>query len=78
MMRVLTRSAETCRKFGEIVDFGDYGVYALLTQTDGSVRITELKSISGVRSIILSKYAMDAIRQCRKMLALRGLSGIHG
>ena len=74
MMCALTRPAETCPKFGEIVDYGDYGVYAVLTQTDGSVRITELKSISGVRIIILSKYAMDAIRRCRQMLVSRGFS----
>lgn len=74
MLCCLTRPAETCPKFGEILDCGSFGVYGVLSQSDGSIRIVGTKTMAGNRLIILPRYAMDAIREHREQLEAAGLS----
>lgn len=74
MLCSMTRTAETCPRFGEVIDFGDYGVYTVLTQTNGAVRVNRLKRRSSSRTIILPRFAMDAIRERRALLEKKGLS----
>lgn len=74
MLCCMLRTAEACPRYGEIVDFGDFGVYGVLTQSDGSVRVAWTKSAAGFRLIIIPKYAMDAIRERREVLKKQGLN----
>lgn len=74
MLCSMTRTAETCPRFGEVVDCGDYGVYTVLTQTNGAVRVKRLKRSSSSRAIILPRFAMDAIRERCALLEKQGLS----
>ena len=66
MMASMLRPAEACPKYGEIIDCGDYGVYAALHNVAGGERIASMKLRSAYRQIVLPKYAMDIVRECRK------------
>ena len=72
MLCCMTRTAETCPKFGEIRDMGDYGVYEVRQQVIGGERIGQLKTKNANRIIILPKFAMDAVRRRREILESRG------
>jgi hypothetical protein len=74
MLCCLLRPAEVCPKFGEILDCGSYGVYAVLTQAGRGTRVVSLKTEAAYRLIILPRYAMDAIRARRAALETQGYS----
>jgi hypothetical protein len=75
MLCCLLRPAETCPKFGEVLDCGDYGVYAVLSQAGrGATRVVELKTEAAYRPIVIPRYAMDAIRARRAALEALGYS----
>lgn len=72
MMASMLRPAEACPKYGEIVDCGDYGVYAALHNVAGGERIASMKTRNAYRQVILPKYAMDIVRECREALQKQG------
>lgn len=73
----LLRPSEACApKFGDILDFGSFGVYAVLTKVDSvTVEVVNaLKSTDANRIIIIPKFGMDAIRRRKALLVKSGLS----
>lgn len=72
MMASMLRPAEACPKYGEIIDCGDYGVYAALHNVAGGERIASMKTRNAYRQVILPKYAMDIVRECREALQKQG------
>lgn len=72
MMASMLRPAEACPKYGEIIDCGDYGVYAALHNIAGGERIASMKTRNAYRQVILPKYAMDIVRECREALQKQG------
>ena len=72
MMASMLRPAEVCPKYGEIIDCGDYGVYAALHNVAGGERIASMKTRNAYRQVILPKYAMDIVRECREALQKQG------
>lgn len=75
MLTAMPRTAEACAPtFGDIVFFDTYAVYGVLWQSDGKVRIQDLKSKSSFRAIILPKYAVDALRMRMAWLRDQGFS----
>lgn len=72
MMASMLRPAEACPKYGEIIDCGDYGVYAALHNVTGGERIASMKTRNAYRQVILPKYAMDIVRECREALQKQG------
>lgn len=68
MMCCMTRTAEVCPKYKEILHCGDYGVYAILTQSNGECRVGRTKTKNSNRIIILPKFAMDAMEKRRNYL----------
>ena len=72
MMASMLRPAEACPKYGEIIDCGDYGVYAALHNVTGGERIASMKTRNAYRQVILPQYAMDIVRECREALRKQG------
>mgnify|MGYP002576648785 FL=1 len=72
MMASMLRPAEACPKYGEIIDCGDYGVYAALHNVAGGERIASMKTRNAYRQIVLPKYVMDIVRECREALQKQG------
>lgn len=72
MMASMLRPAEACPKYGEIINCGDYGVYAALHNVAGGERIASMKTRNAYRQVILPKYAMDIVRECREALQKQG------
>ena len=72
MMASMLRPAEACPKYGEIIDCGDYGVYAALHNVAGGERIASMKTRNAYRQVILPKYAMDIVLECREALQKQG------
>ena len=72
MMASMLRPAEACPKYGEIIDCGDYGVYAALHNVTGGERIASMKTRNAYRQIVLPKYVMDIVRECREALQKQG------
>lgn len=73
----LLRPSEACApKFGDILDFGPYGVYAVRTKVDAvTVEVVNaLKSTAAARIIIIPKFGMDAIRRRKTLLMQSGLN----
>lgn len=69
MMTALARTAEACApKFGEIRIMGDYAVYGVIWQSDGKIRMADLKTENSYRMIILPKFAVDCL--CQRMTYL--------
>lgn len=73
----LLRPSEACApKYGDILDFGSFGVYAVLTKVDSvTVEVVNaLKSTAAARIIIIPKFGMDAMRRRKALLMQSGLS----
>ena len=67
MMNCMLRPAEACPKYGEIIDCGDYGVYAALHNVAGGECVASMKTRNAYRQVILPKYAMDIVRVSRNI-----------
>ena len=75
MMCSMLRTAEaTAPQFGDILFFENFAVYAVLWQSDGSVRIADLKSDSAYRLVIIPKFALDCILKRMEELRAQGIS----
>lgn len=73
MMCAMTRTAEAvCPKFKEILVMNGYAVYGVIWQSDGNVRIADLKTESSYRLIVLPKFAVDCLEMRRCQLKLQG------
>lgn len=75
MMTALVRTAEAvCPKFGEILILGNFAVYGVIWQSDGTARIADLKTDSAYRLVILPYYAVTCLKMRRVMLQKQGYS----
>lgn len=73
MMTSMLRTAEACApRFGDILFSECYAVYGVIWQTQGGLRIADLKNDSSYRPIILPQYAVDALRLRMTWLRNRG------
>lgn len=75
MLTAMTRTAEACAPtFGDIVFLDTFAVFGVLWQSDGKVRIPDLKTASSYRVIILPRFAADAFRMRMSWLRDQGFS----
>lgn len=75
MLTAMPRTAEACAPvFGDIVFCGDYAVYGVLCQSNGEVKVADLKSKASYRIIILPKYAVDALQMRMDWLREQGFT----
>lgn len=75
MLTAMTRTAEACAPtFGNIVFFDTFAVFGVLWQSDGKVRIPDLKTESSYRVVILPRFAVDAFRMRMSWLRDQGFS----
>ena len=75
MMTSMLRTAEACApRFGDILFSECYAVYGVIWQTQGGLRIADLKNDSSYRPIILPQYAVDALRLRMTWLRTQGYS----
>lgn len=73
----MLRPSEACApKFGNIVDFGAYGVYAVRRKVDSEtvVVVDALKNIAAHRTIVIPAIGMAAIRRRKAHLLQSGLT----
>lgn len=73
----MLRLAETCApRFGDVEDFGGFGVYAVITQVDSrTVKVVDtLKTDAAKRIIVLPYFAMCAIRRRKAYLLKCGFT----
>lgn len=75
MLTAMPRTAEACAPtFADIVFLGNYAVYGILWQSNGNVRIADLKSSAAYRVIVLPKYAVDALKMRINWLLSQGFT----
>ena len=74
MLCCLLRPAEVCPKYGEIIDCGNFGVYAAVYNTFNGERVSAMKTRNAYRQVILPKYVMDIVRDNREVLRRQGHS----
>ena len=75
MLTAMPRTSEACAPvFGDIVFCGDYAVYGVLWQSNGEVKVADLKSKASYRIIILPKYAVDALQMRMDWLREQGFT----
>ena len=74
MLCCLLRPAEVCPRYGEIIDFGSFGVYAAVHNVSSGKRVSTMKTRNAYRQIVLPKYVMDIVRNNREALRRQGYS----
>lgn len=74
MLCCLLRPAEVCPRYGEIIDFGSFGVYAAVHNVSSGKRVSTMKTRNAYRQIVLPKYVMDIVRNSREALRRQGYS----
>lgn len=74
MLCCLLRPAEVCPRYGEIIDFGSFGVYAAVHNVSSGKRVSTMKTRNAYRQVILPKYVMDIVRDSREVLCRQGYS----
>ena len=75
MLTAMPRTAEACAPvFSDIVFCGNYAVYGVLWQNNGTVKVADLKSKASYRIIILPKYAVDALQMRMDWLREQGFT----
>lgn len=74
MLCCLLRPAEVCPRYGEIIDFGSFGVYAAVHNVSSGKRVSTTKTRNAYRQIVLPKYVMDIVRNNREALRRQGYS----
>lgn len=74
MLCCLLRPAEVCPRYGEIIDFGSFGVYAAVHNVSSGKRVSTMKTRNAYRQVILPKYVMDIVRDSREVLCSQGYS----
>ena len=75
MLTSMVRTAEACSPcFQDILLYEHYGVYGVIWQTQGGVRVADLKTTSSYRPVILPQYAVDALRMRMAWLRAQGYS----
>lgn len=77
MLCSMLRPSEACApKFGDILDFGTFGVYAVRKKVDSvTVEVVDaLKSDAAHRTIIIPYFAMSILRRRKAYLAQKGLT----
>lgn len=74
MLCCLLRPAEVCPKYGEIIDCGNFGVYAAVHNVSNGERVSAMKTRNAYRQVILPKYVMDIVRDSREVLCRQGYS----
>ena len=72
MLCCLLRPAEVCPRYGEIIDFGSFGVYAAVHNVSSGKRVSTMKTRNAYRQIVLPKYVMDIVRNSREALRRQG------
>ena len=73
MMCSMVRTAEAvCPKYKEILVMGGYAVYGVIWQSDGQVRVADLKTESSYRLVILPYFAVHCLALRRAQLKLHG------
>lgn len=73
MMTALLRTAEAvCPKYKEILMMGNYAVYGVVWQGNGTVRIADLKTDNSYRLVVLPYFAVHCLQARRKMLHQQG------
>ena len=74
MLCCLLRPAEVCPRYGEIIDFGSFGVYAAVHNVSSGKRVSTMKTRNAYCQIVLPKYVMDIVRNSREALRRQGYS----
>ena len=77
MLCSMLRPSEACApKFGDILDFGTFGVYAVRKKVDSvTVEVVDaLKSDAAHRTIIIPYFAMSILHRRKAYLAQKGLT----
>ena len=77
MLCSMLRPTEACApKFGSILDFGSFGVYAVRTEVDSATIevVDALKNDASRRTIIIPTFAMAVLRLRKAYLVQKGLT----
>lgn len=75
MMTSMLRTAEAvCLKFKEILILGNFGVYGVIWQSNGKIRIADLKTDSSYRLIVIPYFGVACLKMRREALRRQGYS----